>query len=51
MFRVAVLLLVIVAVAAFAPAARVARSASLKMGLETEAGVTGPLGFFDPLGV
>ena len=35
-------------VAAFAPASRKA-SSSLKMSFESEAGVTGPLGFWDPL--
>ena len=37
-------------VAAFAPAARVQRSA-LKMSFETELGAQPPLGFWDPLGL
>lgn len=36
---------------AFSPASRMARSSALKMSYEGEAGVTPPLGFFDPLGL
>jgi hypothetical protein len=50
MFRVVALLVSIVSVAAFAPAFRAARS-SLKMSYESAAGVVGPTGFFDPLGL
>ena len=51
MFRVAAILASVAGVAAFAPAGRMASSSALKMGFETEAGVTQPLGFFDPLGL
>jgi len=49
MLRVVAFLVALVSAAAFAPAARVARS-SLKMGFETEIGAQAPLGFWDPLG-
>ena len=52
MFRAAsVLVASFAAVSAFAPAGRIAASSALKMGFESEAGVTAPLGFFDPLGL
>ena len=51
MFRIALLLAAIVAVAAFAPVARVARSSSMKMSFESEIGAQAPLGFWDPLGL
>ena len=51
MFRIAAILASVAGVAAFAPAGRMASSSALKMGFETEAGVTQPLGFFDPLGL
>lgn len=50
MFRALCILASLVSAAAFAPASRMARSSSLKMGFESEAGVVGPTGFFDPLG-
>ena len=46
MFRFAVLLVAIVAVSAFAPAARVARSSAMKMSFESEIGAQAPLGFW-----
>ena len=49
MFRAIAILASIVGAAAFAPAGRMARSSSLKMDFSGEAGVTKPLGFFDPL--
>ena len=51
MFRALVILASLVGAVAFAPAARMARSSSLKMSYEGEAGVTAPAGFFDPLGL
>ena len=51
MFRAIAVLASFVGVSAFAPAGRMASSSALKMGFETEAGVTQPLGFFDPLGL
>ena len=51
MFRVALFLAAILGAAAFAPVARVARSAALKMGFENEIGAQPPLGFWDPLGL
>ena len=49
MFRATAILASIIGAAAFAPAARNAASSSLKMSFESEAGVTAPLGYFDPL--
>jgi len=46
MFRVAILLIAIVSAAAFAPAARVARSSAMKMSFESEIGAQAPLGFW-----
>lgn len=51
MFRVAAVLASFVGVSAFVPAGRMATSSALKMGFESEAGVSQPLGFFDPLGL
>jgi len=51
MFRVVLTLAALLSVAAFSPASRVARSASLKMGFENEIGAQAPLGFWDPLGL
>ena len=51
MFRVVLLLVAILSVAAFSPVARVARSSALKMGFESEIGAQPPLGFWDPLGL
>jgi Chlorophyll A-B binding protein len=51
MFRALVVLASLIGAAAFAPAARMARSSALKMSYEGEAGVTAPAGFFDPLGL
>jgi hypothetical protein len=51
MFRTIAILASIVGVAAFAPAARMARGGSiLKMSFESEIGAQAPLGFWDPLG-
>ena len=51
MFRAIAILASIVGAAAFAPAGRMARSSSLKMDFSGEAGVTQPVGFFDPWGL
>ena len=51
MFKFLVTLAFLANVAAFAPAGRVARSTSVKMGYEDAAGVIPPTGFFDPLGM
>jgi hypothetical protein len=51
MFRFLALIVSLVSVAAFLPAANVARSSSLKMNFENEIGVQAPLGFWDPLGL
>ena len=51
MFRLAAVVASFAAASAFAPAGRMAASSALKMGFETEAGVTAPAGFFDPLGL
>lgn len=51
MFRVVLLLVAVISAAAFAPAARVSRSAALKMDFSNEIGVQEPLGFWDPLGL
>lgn len=51
MFKFFALLASLVSVAAFAPAGRMARSSSLKMGFENAIGAQAPLGFFDPLGL
>ena len=51
MFRVILVLVAILGVAAFSPVARVARSSALKMGFESEIGAQPPLGFWDPLGL
>ena len=51
MFRFVAFLATIVSVAAFAPAARVARSSAIKMSFESEIGAQAPLGFWDPLGL
>jgi hypothetical protein len=50
MFRALVVLASIISAAAFAPVARRMASSSLKMSYESELGVVGPTGFFDPLG-
>ena len=50
MFRALAILASIVGASAFAPASLKARTSALKMGYESEAGVVGPTGFFDPLG-
>jgi hypothetical protein len=50
-FKFITILASVVSVAAFAPASRVASSSALKMGFETEAGVTNPVGFWDPCGL
>ena len=49
MFRLVAVFASLLSVAAFAPASRVARSSSLKMGFESEIGAQPPLGFWDPL--
>jgi hypothetical protein len=51
MFRALAILASFIGAAAFAPAARVARSSALKMGFENEIGAQPPLGFWDPLGL
>ena len=51
MFRTIAILASIVGAAAFAPAGRMARSSALKMDYSGEAGVTQPVGFFDPWGL
>jgi len=53
MFKYIALIASLASAAAFAPAARSssARSASLKMGFESEIGAQAPLGFWDPLGL
>ena len=51
MFRAIAILASIVGASAFAPAGRMVSSSSLKMDFSGEAGVTKPLGFFDPLGL
>jgi Chlorophyll A-B binding protein len=49
MFRVIAFFSALLSVAAFMPVSRVSRASSLKMDFSNEAGVTSPLGFFDPL--
>jgi hypothetical protein len=51
MFRALAILASFIGAAAFAPAARVARSSALKMAFENEIGAQPPLGFWDPLGL
>ena len=51
MFRVVLVLVAILSVAAFSPIARVSRSSALKMSFESEIGAQPPLGFWDPLGL
>jgi hypothetical protein len=51
MFRFIALIASLISAAAFAPAARVARSSALKMSFESEIGAQPPLGFWDPLGL
>jgi len=51
MFRVVAFFAALLSVAAFAPAARVARSSAVKMAFESEIGAQAPLGFWDPLGL
>jgi hypothetical protein len=50
MFRALAILASIIGAAAFAPAARMARSSALKMSFTDEAGALPPVGFWDPLG-
>ena len=49
MFLTAAAIASLVGVSAFAPAGRIAGQSALKMGSKSEAGVTSPPGFFDPL--
>lgn len=51
MFRSIVALALLLAVSAFAPSARVARSSAVKMAFEDAIGAQAPLGFWDPLGL
>ena len=51
MFKFVALLALIANVAAFAPASMRRMSSAMKMTYESEAGVTSPLGYFDPLGI
>jgi hypothetical protein len=51
MFRVVLLLVAALSVAAFSPAARLARSSSLRMSFENALGAQPPIGFWDPLGL
>ena len=51
MFRATAFVASVAAVAAFAPAGRVASSSALKMGFENALGAQAPLGFWDPLGL
>ena len=47
--KIAIAATLIASASAFAPVAQKASSSALKMGYESEAGVTSPAGFFDPL--
>lgn len=51
MFKFITLIASIASAAAFAPALRLAKSSSLKMGFENAIGAQPPLGFWDPLGL
>ena len=50
MFKLVLAFALIAVVAAFVPAASVARRSALKMSASSLPGVTSPFGFFDPLG-